>query len=303
MSSTTEAVSPCISAVWQGPRVVAGFHELHRPGRILDVDGACLVMDPVVSEAWDQLRAGWGADARRLPAGRRLDLTLQRAGQRVVLVVRGATGQGDPVTLLQVAPRLAAIWAVGPDGAGLLAGSATVLADDEVDPVPVGPTGFQQVNRPAAELLWTLLREEVGPVSGLSIVDAYCGAGRLGRRWAREGARVTGIEVDANATRAAADGAPAGFHVRTGRVEDRLAETLPADLVVLNPPRSGADGAVLTTLLDQPPRRLFYVSCDPATLARDAARLSEAFELIRLQPVDLFPQTGHVEILASLRAR
>ena len=90
------------------------------------------------------------------------------------------------------------------------------------------------------------------------------------------------------------------FHESLGRVEEALPAALPADLVVLNPPRGGLDSAVPPALLAQPPARLIYVSCDPATLARDVARLAGAFALRSLRCFDLFPQTAHVETVAEL---
>jgi 23S rRNA (uracil1939-C5)-methyltransferase len=84
-------------------------------------------------------------------------------------------------------------------------------------------------------------------------------------------------------------------------VEDRLADALPADLVVLNPPRIGVDATVTETLVTAGPPRLIYVSCDPATLARDIGRLSSAYEVVDVRAFDLFPQTAHVEVVVVLK--
>jgi 23S rRNA (uracil1939-C5)-methyltransferase len=83
-------------------------------------------------------------------------------------------------------------------------------------------------------------------------------------------------------------------------VEDRIAEALPADLVVLNPPRIGVDAKVTETLLAAGPPRLIYVSCAPATLARDIGRLSSSYEVVDVRAFDLFPQTAHVEVVVVL---
>jgi 23S rRNA (uracil1939-C5)-methyltransferase len=89
--------------------------------------------------------------------------------------------------------------------------------------------------------------------------------------------------------------------VREARVEDVLGDLLPTDVVILNPPRTGVDSRV-TRLLEQGPRpaTLIYVSCDPATLARDLARLP-AYRLTFVEAYDMFPQTAHVETLVELR--
>jgi 23S rRNA (uracil1939-C5)-methyltransferase len=93
----------------------------------------------------------------------------------------------------------------------------------------------------------------------------------------------------------------------TGTVEDLIARLRPAEAVILNPPRTGLHQDVIGALLEppsrraaEPPSRLVYVSCDPATLARDVARLASRFRLIQVRAFDLFPQTAHVETVATL---
>ena len=80
----------------------------------------------------------------------------------------------------------------------------------------------------------------------------------------------------------------------------RLIRQAPPDVVVVDPPRAGLDARVVQQLVKASPRRILYVSCNPATLARDVARLSPAFRLRTVRPVDLFPQTPHVESVALL---
>lgn len=157
---------------------------------------------------------------------------------------------------------------------------------------------FLQVNRAAAHALAGHVLAQA-PAPGRA-VDAYCGIGVYGRALARRGWRVVGVELDADACAGARHGAPAGFEVREGRVEELLPAALPADLVVLNPPRTGLDGRVPEALARERPGRVVYVSCDPATLARDVGRLRGAFSLTGLSSFDLFPQTSHVETVAVL---
>ena len=295
-------------------RVVAGFHELEHPARVLDIGADCLLPEPAVAEVWGRLRAAWGTDASRLPAGARLRLTLRGTGAgEVSLLVEGGYGPGQPEELLHAVPGLQAIWQRPRDGAPvLLAGAASLTESWEDEDVGLSGATFLQVNRGAAARLEEHVAALAGEVAGLRVVDAYCGIGLHARRLARRGARVLGIEVDplavaearravdaeAAADRVAPAGAPAEFVL--GRVEEALPAALPADLVVLNPPRGGLDSAVPPALLAQPPARLIYVSCDPATLARDVARLAGAFALRSLRCFDLFPQTAHVETVAEL---
>ncbi|MDQ3555234.1 MAG: 23S rRNA (uracil-5-)-methyltransferase RumA, partial [Gemmatimonadota bacterium] len=111
------------------------------------------------------------------------------------------------------------------------------------------------------------------------------------------------IELDADSVAEAERAAPPGTRFVQGAVEEILAAHLPADLVILNPPRAGVAPEVVEALLAAPPARIIYVSCDPATLARDLKRLLAAFELRHLRCFDLFPQTAHVESVVELSLR
>jgi 23S rRNA (uracil1939-C5)-methyltransferase len=286
-----------------GERVVAGFHELDRPDRILDVDGRCLLPEEPVARAWDALREAWGPGARNLPAGRELRLTLRGTDRgEVILAVEGGEGDGDPGALLDRVPELRAVWAEGPEGFRLLAGESEVEETWYGEPFSVRPGAFLQVNRDAATHLHDLVLREAGVPRGRRIVDAYCGIGVYGRRLARHGGVAVGIEADPQAVEASRARPVEGFTLLEGRVENRLAQVLPADLLILNPPRAGVAQEVMELLAgdEAGPARIVYVSCDPATLARDVERLGQGYRITRLQVVDLFPQTAHVETVLTL---
>jgi 23S rRNA (uracil1939-C5)-methyltransferase len=118
---------------------------------------------------------------------------------------------------------------------------------------------------------------------------------------AAEGRRVTAIELDAEAVSRFADKLRAPSVAIAGRVEEHLEAALPADVVLLNPPRAGVDARVTTALetVARRPRAIVYVSCDPATLARDVARLPH-YRVASLRAYDMFPQTAHVETVCEL---
>ena len=284
-----------------GGRVVAGFHHLGVPHRIVDVEEGCILPEPAVASVWTGLRRAWGEGARRLPAGRKLRLTLRAVEEGVILVVEGGRGPGRPDILLREVEGLVAVWAVGPRGGGKLLAGLTHVHDTRLgETVRTGPTTFLQVNRAASEALHRWVVEQGGVRPGEKVVDAYCGAGLYGRDLAGLGAHVLGIERDSETARAASRDSPEGFTVWAGAVEDRIAEALPADLVVLNPPRIGVDAKVAETLLAAGPPRLIYVSCAPATLARDVGRLSSSYGIVDVRAFDLFPQTAHVEVVVVL---
>lgn len=286
-----------------GGRVVAGFRELEHPERVLDIGSDCLLPEPAVAAAWGALRRAWGPGASRLPSGEELRLTLR--GSRngtVALAVDGGYAPGRPRELLDEVAGLAVVWqrSAGAAAFALLAGDGSLRdrwgGEEELE---LSGDVFTQVNRGAAERLETHVLERVRAAAPETVVDAYCGVGLHARRLARAGVRVRGIEVSPEAVEEARRAAP-GATFLEGRVEARLEEALPADLVVLNPPRGGVHAAVARTLRRARPGRLVYVSCDPATLARDVQRLGEAYRVTGVRCFDLFPQTAHVETVMEL---
>jgi 23S rRNA (uracil1939-C5)-methyltransferase len=292
-------------------RVFAGFHALHDPGRIVPVDGSCLLPEEPIARVWDRLRDAWGDDARRLPSGERLRLTLRSTESGAVsLLVEGGFSRGRPEELLERVEGLHAIWFRSGEGPAEHVAGVPGLPETWGDEAfEVGGTAFLQVNRSAARVLEDHVMERAGLVEGRTVVDAYCGIGLHSRRLAAAGASVTGIELDADAVRIArgwgsgsAEGSGGLPLYLEGRVEDVLGSVLPAELLILNPPRAGVAPGVIEAILEQPPRRILYVSCDPATLARDLARLATRFRLEHVRCFDLFPQTAHVETVVELVA-
>ena len=288
-------------------RVVAGYHHFEVPGHIVDVERCPLAEDPI-NRAWAGLRATWGEGAGRLPAGPELRLTLRAAETREVgLVIEGGRSRGEPEALLSQVEPLAAIW--GLDAEGDVAWNVGRAAlSDRWGPyrLKVAGTAFLQVNRRVAVALEDYVRTACGPLGGRRIIDAYCGYGLRALDFAGAGAKVVGIDSDpfaiGGASVAAEDaGLPARFvH---GRVERALARELPADLVTLNPPRAGVEREVARVLRESGPGRVIYVSCDPATLARDLQRLGDRYEMVACRGFDMFPQTAHVETVVSLGRR
>lgn len=161
---------------------------------------------------------------------------------------------------------------------------------------------FAQVNPVVANALRECVREAIGRFNPRSVVDAYSGRGDLSEALARQGVRVTAIEADRAAT-VDAETRLASFtssRVVTAKVEDAIESSLPADVVVLNPPRRGVDVRVAAALADaRDVRAIVYVSCDPATLARDVSRLPR-WRIDSLRCFDMFPQTAHVETVCVL---
>ncbi len=284
--------------------VVAGFHALEDPDTLVDITAGCLLPEPAVAEAWGRLRTEWGPDARRLPSGEELRLTLRgsRAGE-VTLTVDGGYAPGRPDELLEAVDGLVAIWHRPASAKRYrhLAGEASLLDHWDEDELELSGDVFTQVNRKAADALEAHVLELVGRGSPAHVLDAYCGVGVYARRLERDGVRVTGIEAHPAAVREAERATPGGRFLE-GRVEERLGEGLPADAAILNPPRAGLARGAIDALTADPPSRVVYVSCDPATLARDLKRLKDAYRVVGVRCFDLFPQTAHVETVVELES-
>jgi 23S rRNA (uracil1939-C5)-methyltransferase len=284
-------------------RVLAGFHEIDRPDRVLDISDKCLLPEPALAAAWGSLRAGWGEQASFLPSGDKLRLTLRGTARGDVgLVIDGGYSAGQPDRLLQDVPQLRSIWHRPASAAQykLLAGEAAFDESWSDEDVALSGAVFLQVNRAVAAALEEHVLQRAQAVGGKTVVDAYCGIGLHARRLARLGYHVVGIELDDSAIAEARRDAPEGTEFVVGRVEDELPKHLPADLVIVNPPRPGLDPLAIDSLVSSKPAHIIYVSCDPATLARDLAKLEAAYTITGIQCFDLFPQTTHVETVVEL---
>ncbi len=170
--------------------------------------------------------------------------------------------------------------------------------------VRLSPLSFYQVNRDMAEILYRKAAE-YADADGKDILDLYCGAGTIGLSMARRAKSVIGVEIVEQAVKdarvnAAENGIENARFICADAAEAarQLAnEKIHPQVVIVDPPRKGCSEDLLKTVAeDFSPERLVYVSCDPATLARDIAVLEQlGYRLIEYTPVDLFPRTGHVE--------
>jgi len=169
----------------------------------------------------------------------------------------------------------------------------------------VSPGSFFQVNTPLLPTLVEMVVGRLAPAGGERLVDAYGGVGLFGRFLASRASSVVVVETGPAAVADARVNLAelASAEVVEGRAEE-VVGSLPGrlDAVVIDPPRVGCAPELLDALARRHVARLVYVSCDPATLARDAARLTTlGYRLAELQPVDLFPQTFHVETISTWR--
>lgn len=269
-----------------------GLRPLDQPSRAFDLEhcyitsAALMDMWDVVSRHRDKLPREWD----------RLVLRLDREGNRHLILEAGADAPWPE------APRLAAalessgvpasLWIRGGGAARHVAGPASTAA----------AAAFEQVHPAVAQIARAFALDRLAAGEGDMVWDLYAGLGDTSRELARSGARITSVEADADAVAWAEHHGEKGMDIerRAGRAEREVRSMPDPDLVITNPPRTGMAPEVVDEIARRVPRRLVYVSCDPATLARDISRLGKSWKLTDWRAFDQFPQTGHVETVVLL---
>ncbi|MGB9674382.1 MAG: class I SAM-dependent RNA methyltransferase [Anaerolineales bacterium] len=191
------------------------------------------------------------------------------------------------------------------DDAIVLAGSDHLWVEVLGRLFHLSPTAFFQVNNRVAEKIVQYLLSEVELDSQMTLIDGYCGGGLYSAFLAAKVGRVIGIESSASACRDFEINLDEFDHVELyqAAVEDVLPYlNIKADILLLDPPRSGLTKPVRLAISNNPPKQLVYISCDPSTLSRDAKYLQKAgLQITKLAFFDMFPQTYHIESVSIWR--
>ncbi|MEP7326218.1 MAG: TRAM domain-containing protein [Gemmatimonadota bacterium] len=274
-----------------------GLHRYDRPGEVFDLD-RCLITEPSLMRLWTVLKK----HRKWLPSDLvHLVLRLDREGGRHVVAETRGDRVWDAARLAAALARVgepAVLW-WQPEG-----GAARVLAGDSTYPATV----FEQVNPVMGDLVRSFALEQLGEVRGRQAWDLFAGIGESTIELARRGAAVDAVESDPRAVAEASQRMEklglGDSQVRciSGKAEEVIARLRPPEIVLANPPRVGMDPRLCAAILERRPRRMVYISCDPATLARDLAGLGTGYRVSTVQGFDLFPQTAHVEVVAVLEA-
>lgn len=274
----------------RGARWIAGLHPYDDPVRVFPLTD-CPITDRSVVSAWHEVMQ---ADAY-FPDASELRGSIRKTSGGPTLVMMGGESWAARDQFAAAVPSLSAVWWVPSEDK-----PRRLVYDKRVDKSP--SASFAQVNAEMAEILRAHVLEHASSLAPRTAIDAYAGAGDTAIALSEAGVVVTAIELDPDASEWSASRLRHPSTAVRGRVEDALPDAMPADLVILNPPRAGVDARVTETLEANAGRirALIYVSCNPATLARDLARLpSYAIESVRA--FDMFPQTAHVETVCELR--
>ncbi|HVS29551.1 MAG TPA: 23S rRNA (uracil(1939)-C(5))-methyltransferase RlmD [Solirubrobacteraceae bacterium] len=304
--------------------LVCGFHTPGRWDRVESLDDCLLASEPgnvlreqVVAFAREQ---GLQAHDRRSGSGFLRNLVVREGRRTGQLQARLVTGPGelDTAALVAAVTCDSLLWteteALAETTTGgrtsLLAGSDAI--DEELGGLRfrISPEAFFQTNTEMAEQLYGIVGRLAELEGHERVYDLYCGSGTIALTLATRAAQVWGLEISEESV------ADAIFNARRNDVDNvrfyagdvrlALAELVELasrpDVVVVDPPRSGLSKKVVRRIIEAAPRRIVYVSCNPTTLAPNAAQLVEAgYRLELVQPVDMFPQTPHIECVALLR--
>ncbi len=206
---------------------------------------------------------------------------------------------------------------VNPDETNVILGkrSYTVYGKDCISDMLCGlqfdiaPRSFYQVNRAQAQRLYAVAKDYARLTGKETLIDLYCGTGTIGLSMAGDCRRLIGVEIipeaidnaNANAKRNGIDNARFICADATAAASQLKGEKIAPDVIVIDPPRKGLTSELIETIAEMSPDRIVYVSCDPATLARDLALFTERhYSVEEITPVDLFPRTAHVEAVVMM---
>jgi 23S rRNA (uracil1939-C5)-methyltransferase len=305
--------------------LVCGFHA---PGRWNDI--VPMVDCKLASERSNELREqvlafcreqGLGAWDRRDQQGFLRNLVIRegrRTGQTQVRLVT-SPGKLDIDGLIAAVDADGLWWTQTADlGESTYGGEHTLLAGkpqlterlSNLDFL-ISPEAFFQTNTEMAEVLYGVANEFAALHGTEKVFDLYCGIGTIGLTLATKARKVIGLEIVESAAADAIENAKineienASFYAGDARLalKELVEKEGKPDLAVIDPPRAGLSQKIVRRIVDASPSRIVYVSCNPTTLAPNAAQLVEAgYRLIKVRPVDMFPQTPHIECVALLEA-
>ena len=175
----------------------------------------------------------------------------------------------------------------------------------------ISPMSFYQVNPQQTEKLYSLAIQKAGLTGNEVVLDAYCGIGTIGLIASKHAKHVIGVEIVEDAIRDAKNNARRNsvenieFYAEDASefIEKLAKSNMKMDVVFMDPPRKGSTTIFMDALMKLSPKKIVYISCDPATLARDVKYLSKEYEIQSISPVDMFPMGFHIETIVCLKKK
>lgn len=185
----------------------------------------------------------------------------------------------------------------------VMAGPGTIMESIGGYRYKISPNAFFQTNPYAAPMLLDTVREFAGDLQDKTLLDLYCGTGFFGIALSQNAKRVVGVELAAEAIRDARVNGElnhAKVEFYDAKTEDFAWQAIGADVVILDPPRSGMHDKALRDVITARPERLVYVSCNYKNFARELVELSKYYDVEAIRAIDMFPHTPHVELVTAL---
>ena len=331
--SREEITDPGVS----GDQDVAGFHAKGFFDKVVDIEKCYLQEEPtneirlmVKSFAREQ---GWSFYDIRQHRGflRNMQVRLCTTGEIMVNIVLGEDDPARTDLLLNAVMKrfpalttllytvntkwndsLADLEPVVFHGKGFVTEKLYSAIDDREFHFKIGPTSFFQTNTLQGEKLYTVTREFAELTGRETVYDLYCGTGSIGIFVSPAASRIIGVEmIDAAVKDARENAAMNNVNTATfftGDVTEVCNDSFfsvqgAADVIITDPPRAGMHEKLVRKILEMEAPLVVYVSCNPATQARDLSLLGEKYEVTRVQPVDMFPHTHHIENVVQLKKR
>jgi 23S rRNA (uracil1939-C5)-methyltransferase len=267
-------------------------YQMQRSNQVVAIQ-ECHLPEDVLNATWPQI------DLEAVPGLERVGLRLG-AGDDILLILESRE-DAEPIEFSVEDLALSAVQ-LGPGGSLVLAGSEQIVIEVLGRPFQVSAGAFFQVNTAMAAAMVEHLLAILAIQPSSTVLDVYCGVGLFSAFLAPRCARLVGIEASPEACEDFVANLDEFDHVEL--YEAPAEEVLPQvqfdpDIIVVDPPRAGLEPRALDGLLMQKAPWLVYISCDPATLARDARRLvAGGYQLEQVTPFDLFPQTYHIESIS-----
>jgi 23S rRNA (uracil1939-C5)-methyltransferase len=313
------------------PQNALGFHVPRIFDKVIDIE-ECHLMDPVNNRIRNGIRSyalqeGYSFYDIKLHTGwlRNLILRYCSTGE---LMVNVCLGHDDPVEIprlmdhiLQVEPGITTLlYTINPKWNDTIydltpvvySGKGYVMEKLDNFVFKIGPKSFFQTNTGQAQTLYRVVKEFAALNGSEVLYDLYCGTGSIGIFLSGGARKIIGVETVAEAVADAKEIAALNNLTNTeffaGDVTDVCTDAFFAehgrpDIVITDPPRAGMHGKLVEKLLELAAPRIVYVSCNPATQARDLALLDAAYTVEKIQPVDMFPHTHHIESVVLLQRR
>lgn len=301
-----------------------GLREKGKWWRVID-DHPCFLGDEKIEELFAVVRAWAKASGltyfdRKAHTGllRYAVIRVTSIGETMITIVTSAPTD-EPIEaalrdLIDVSKATTVVWAINHTitdvsfGGELRVVHGEGVINEEIDGVryQISPNAFFQTNAHAAPLLLQTVREFAGDLSEKTLLDLYCGTGFFAVAMAKDAKRTVGVElvpeaiVDARRN-AALNNVDVDFH--DAKTEDFDWQSVGADVVILDPPRSGMHDKALADVIAAKPERIVYVSCNYKNFAREMVQLQEHYDVDAIRAIDMFPHTPHVELVTALRRK